>query len=95
MSGFIVKQPNRRYCRHSTVLDCPSHWNMTFDDYVRVIIERFGYTEQKAKEEAKDTIENYLHDFPEMLDCFIPNNMTTEQFETVLQEMGYGKDRKE
>lgn len=40
MGGFIAKQPNGKYCRFSSVVDCPTHINMTFEDYVKVIMER-------------------------------------------------------
>ena len=36
MAGFISKQPNGLYCRFSTVVDCPTDWNMTEDDYIEV-----------------------------------------------------------
>ena len=89
MAGFIVKQPNGLHCRYSTVVDCPTHWNMTFDDYVLILIDRLNYTEQKAREEAKDVIDNYLRDFSEILERFTPNNMTRTQFKVALKEMGY------
>lgn len=40
MAGFIAKQPNGLYCRFSSVVDTITHDNMTFDDYVKVIMER-------------------------------------------------------
>lgn len=45
MGGFIAKQPNGKYCRFSSVVDCPTHINMAFDDYVKVLINRNGYQE--------------------------------------------------
>lgn len=36
MAGFISKQPNGLYCRFSTVVDCPTDWNMTEEDYVEL-----------------------------------------------------------
>ena len=91
MAGMIVKQPNGLYCRFSSVVDCPTHCNMTFDDYVNVIMER-GYQRWKAEEEARDVIENYLHPFSEMISLFMPINMTEEKFKTLLDEMGYKGD---
>ena len=86
MAGFIAKQPNGKYCRFSTIVDCPTDINMTFEDYVKVIMER-DYTEQEAKEEAKDIIDNYLYDFQEVLDYFVDNNMTQEQFNKYVEKM--------
>lgn len=86
MGSFIAKQPNGKYCRFSTVVDCPTHINMTFEDYVKVIMER-GYQEWKAKEKAQDVIDNYLYDFQEVLDYFIPNNMTKKEFKKCIEKM--------
>lgn len=86
IGSFISKQPNGKYCRFSTIVDCPTHINMTFNDYVRVIMER-GYQEEKAKAEAQDIINNYLYHFEEVIDRFIPNNMSKKEFERCLKKM--------
>ena len=86
MGGFIAKQPNGKYCRFSTVVDCPTHINMTFEDYVKVIMER-GYQEWKAREEAQDVIDNYLYDFQAVLDYFVPNNMTQKEFREYVEKI--------
>ena len=86
MPGIICKQPNGKYCRYSTVVDCPTHINMTFEDYVKVIMER-GYQEWKAREEADDVIRHYLCDFEETINRFVPNNMTRKEFDVVLEKM--------
>jgi len=86
MGGFIAKQPNGKYCRFSTVVDCPTHINMTFDDYVKVIMER-GYQEWKAREEAQDVIANHLYPFEAILEYFVPNNMTQKELNKLIEEM--------
>lgn len=86
MGSYIAKQPNGKYCRFSSIVDCPTHINMTFDDYVKVIMER-GYQEWKAREEAEDIINNYLIPFQEVIDDFIPNNMTKKEFNEIIEEM--------
>lgn len=86
MGGFIAKQPNGKYCRFSTVVDCPTHINMTFEDYVKVIMAR-GYQEWKAREEAQDIFDNYIYDFQEVVDRFVPNNMTNKEFQECLRKM--------
>lgn len=86
MGGYIARQPNGKYCRFSTIVDCPTHVNMTFDDYVKVIMER-GYQEWKAREEAEDVINNYLRSFEEIITDFIPNHMTQEEFDKIVNEM--------
>ncbi len=51
MAGFIARQPNGLLCRHSTVTDCLTDYNMTEEDYINMCKE-------KAEEEAKDIIKN-------------------------------------
>lgn len=80
MAAFIAKQPNGLYCRFSTVVDCPTDWNMTAEDYIELC-------KQRAEEEAKDVLENYLKPFEMVEDYFIPNNMTEEEFEEFLKEV--------
>ena len=80
MAAFIAKQPNGLYCRFSTVVDCPTDWNMTENDYIELCKER-------AEEEAKEVLANYLRPFKMVKDRFIPNNMTNEEFEEFLEEV--------
>lgn len=80
MSAFIVKQPNGKYMRFSTVVDCPTHWNMTEQDYIELCKER-------AVKEAKDVLKNYIKPFGWVKDYFVPNNMTEEEFNKILKEV--------
>lgn len=86
MSGFISKQPNGKYCRFSTIVDCPTHINMTEEDYVKVIMSR-GYAEDRAREEKDEILENYLQPYSEVLTRYINNNMSKEEFEEVKRKM--------
>ena len=78
--AFICKQPNGLYCRFSNIVDCPTHWNMTENDYVQMCMER-------AKEEALDTIKNHLKPFEWVSEYFYPHNMTKKEFAKILNEM--------
>lgn len=80
MGAFVARQPNGLYCRFSTVVDCPTHWNMTEEDYIEMCAER-------AREEAKDVLKKYLRPFDWVSEYFYPNNMTKEEFEAVLRDM--------
>lgn len=80
MGAFIAKQPNGLYCRFSTVIDCPTHWNMTEEDYIELCAER-------AREQAKEALAKHLKPFEMVKQYFTPNNMTETEFETCLQEM--------
>lgn len=39
MGAIFYKQPNGRYCRYSTVVDCVTHYNMTEDDILELCIQ--------------------------------------------------------
>lgn len=80
MGSFICKQPNGLYCRFSTITDCPTHWNMTKEDYIKIC-------EERARKEALDILENHLEPFRLIDECFIPNNMTEEEFKQIMKEM--------
>ena len=80
MGGFIVVQPNGLLCRFSTITDCPTHYNMTAEDYIEICKE-------KAEQEAQDVLENYIRPFSWVEQYFYPNNMSQEEFERILQEM--------
>jgi len=80
MGGMIVKQPNGLYCRFSTIVDCPTNWNMTKEDYIKECMA-------KAELEAIDILEHHLKPFKRISQCFAPNNMTQEEFEEIFKEM--------
>jgi hypothetical protein len=80
MGTFIARQPNGRLCRFSTVVDTVTDYNMTDEDYIELCAE-------KARDEARDTIKNYIRPFNMVKDCFYPNNMTQEEFDEILKEM--------
>lgn len=85
MSGLISRQPNGLLCRHSTVTDCVTDYNMTEEDYINLCKER-------AAEEAKEIIEKYMKDFSEVKERFRPTNMTAEEFQQILLEMKLPKE---
>lgn len=80
MGSFIVRQPNGLLCRFSTITDCPTHYNMTEEEYIEVCKKR-------AEEDARDVLEHYIRPFSMVKDFFYPNNMSNEEFKRILQEM--------
>lgn len=80
MAGFIARQPNGLICRFSSVVDTITHYNMTEEEYIEMCAER-------ARKEARDTLENYMKPFEWVKDCFHPNNMTQEEFDKILAKM--------
>lgn len=79
MGAFISKQPNGLYCRFSTVVGCPTDWNMTEEDYINMCKER-------AEEEAKEVLEKRLKPFEWIKEHFTPNEMSQSEFNAFLEE---------
>lgn len=82
MAGLIAKQPNGLYCRISTVVDAPTHWNMTEQDYIDMCVKN-------AEERAKNALANYCYDFDDVLNriCYGKDtNMTTEEYEKFIKD---------
>lgn len=80
MGAFIVRQPNGRLCRFSTVVDCPTHYQMTEDDYIELCAER-------AREEARSIIKHHIRPFEELREYFRNVNMDSDEFERIIGEM--------
>lgn len=80
MGAFIVKQPNGLYCRFSTVVDCPTNWNMTEEDFIELCAQR-------AREEARFILDYRLRPFAQVKEFFAPMNMTQDEFTKCLIEM--------
>lgn len=89
MGAFIARQPNGLLCRFSTVVDTVTHYNMTEEDYItEVQMGRYGRNCETAEREARDTIDNYMQPFSEVIRRFLPYNNTREEFLNILREMG-------
>ena len=81
MGAFISKQPNGLYCRFSTVVDGVTDYNMTAEDYIEMCAEQ-------AREEARNRLENKLYPFEKVKESFRPYNVTIEEIDKELKEMG-------
>lgn len=82
MGAIYSRQPNGKICRFSTVVDCPTDWNMTDEEFIE------WYAEQ-ARDEARRILERHLRPFENIVDGFYPGNMTVEEFKEVLKSMGH------
>lgn len=80
MGAFIARQPNGLLCRFSTIVDTVTDYNMTEEEYIELCAE-------KAREEARKTIERHLRPFNWVKEYFTPNNMTEDEFNRILKEM--------
>lgn len=81
MGAFVCRQPNGLLCRFSSVVDCPTHYNLTDEEYIEMCAE-------KAREEARDVLASHLKPFEWVKDNFVPNNMSEAEFKKLLEEMG-------
>lgn len=82
MGAFIAKQPNGLYCRFSSVIDCPTHWNMTREDYLNNVTGTV-----RSKNEGEEILQYYLQPFSEVIERFAPNNMTQREFNKLVEIM--------
>ena len=82
--SYIARQPNGLLCRFSTIVDAVTHINMTEEDYIEMCAER-------AREEARRDLEDKR--FVKPFDCVLEDtrfdNMTYEEWQGYLKEMGY------
>lgn len=80
MGAFIAKQPNGLYCRFSSVVDCPTDWNMTEEDYIEMCAER-------AREEARKVLEYHVKPFEWVTEHYQPNCMSPKEFGEFLEDV--------
>lgn len=83
MGSFIARQPNGLLCRHSSVVDCITDYNLTEEDYVEMCAER-------AREEARFNLQqrSFVKPYEWAILNFRPNNMSEEEFLRIRKEMG-------
>lgn len=82
--SFIARQPNGLLCRHSSVVDCITDYNMTEEEYISLCIKK---ATERAKNEAEDILKNYVRDMDLVKTSFSPNNISEEKFKEILIEM--------
>lgn len=83
MCAFIARQPNGLLCRHSSVVDCITEYNMTEEDYIEMCAER-------AREEARFNLQqkSFVKPYEWVIENFLPNNMSEEAFLRIRKQMG-------
>ena len=83
MGAFIARQPNGLLCRHSSVVDCITQYNMTEEEYVEMCAE-------KAREEARYNLQqkSFVKPYEWVIENFLPNNMSEKEFLRIRKEMG-------
>ena len=78
--GFIVQQPNGRYCRFSTVVDCPVALNMTKEDYINYLMETNNLVRPDAVQEANEILTHYVRPFRWLDSDCVDSNMTRDEY---------------
>lgn len=82
MGRMLVKQPNGKYCVFSSVVDCPTAYNLTVEDYIEMRAE-------EAREQAKIELQYRVRNFENIIEDFRPYNMTVDAFVQALRDMGF------
>ncbi|WP_029502512.1 hypothetical protein [Lachnoclostridium phytofermentans] len=82
--SFIARQPNGLLCRHSSITDCITDYNMTDEEYVNLCIEK---AIEQAKHEAEEVLKDYVRDMDLVKASFLQNNMSKKRFNEILKEM--------
>ena len=79
---YIARQPNGLLCRFSTVVDAPTHYNMTEEEYIE-------YRAECAREEARfDLTRSYfVKPFENVLKYIRFNNISEKEWQDVLEKM--------
>lgn len=82
--SFIARQPNGLLCRHSSVVDCITDYNMTEEECIDLQVRR---AKEQAECDTRMILEKYLQGIEEVKESFVPNNMSKKQFNKMLKEM--------
>ncbi|MBC1934588.1 hypothetical protein [Listeria seeligeri] len=87
MTGIISIQPNGLFCRISTVVEAPTHYNMTrteLDDYLSETCQ-YDYRDQSVEE----WYFNHGIDFENAISELGSGLSTYEEIKKFLEEVGY------
>lgn len=79
---MIIKQPNGRYMRFSSVVDCPTHWNLTEEEMRKTLRQMYMEDLETKINIAIETAK----DIKCAINSFVPNNMTDAEFKNILKE---------
>ena len=82
--SFIARQPNGLLCRHSTIVDCVTDYNMTEKEYIELYVQM---AKEEAEHRAKIILKKHLQDIEEVKKSFAPNNMSKKEFKKILEDM--------
>lgn len=87
MFQVIFKQPNGLYGRVSSVVDAPTHVDMTEKDLHDHLMETMSFN--FLGQSVKEWLERYERSVDEAVDMVNENNMTAEEIEEWKNKIGY------
>lgn len=84
--NYIARQPNGLLCRFSTFVDAVTHINLTDEDYIELCAEQ-------ARKDARRNLQDkhFVESFDRVLEDTRYDNMTYDQWQGYLKEMGYNE----
>lgn len=90
MGAIFYKQPNGRYCRYSTVVDCVTDYNMNKYDIIKLFVEDAIDSAEKFINDEKN-----FHNFEELTEKYEDlgpdeeplGEMTVKEFELIRKYM--------
>ena len=90
MGAIFYKQPNGRYCRYSTVVDCVTDYNMSKYDIIKLFVEDAIDHAEKFINDEKNF--NKFEELTEKYEDLGPDEeplgeMTVEEFESIRKRM--------
>lgn len=80
--SYIARQPNGLLCRFSTVVDAPTHYNLTEKEYIELCAEQ-------AREEARYKLKqkHFIKRFENVLKDIRFDYISEKEWQEVLEKM--------
>lgn len=82
--SFIARQPNGLLCRHSSIVECVTNYNMTDEECIDLQVQR---AKKQAEHDTRMILEKYLQDIEDVKSNFVPGNMSKKEFKKILEGM--------
>lgn len=86
--SYIARQPNGLLCRFSTVVDAPTHYNLTEKEYIELCAEQ-------AREEARYNLKqkHFIKPFENVLKDIRFDNISEKEWQDVLEKMNKKEEK--
>lgn len=86
--SYIARQPNGLLCRFSTVIDAPTHYNLTEKEYIELCAEQ-------AREEARYNLKqkHFIKRFENVLKDIRFDYISKKEWQDVLEKMNKKEEK--